>query len=297
MDFKRIQLLLILFFVVFDIYLAFLLSERGGFSQAANNAATPVNAVQEMKNRGVVIAPYIDLNQEQEDLWILKNAPSRELRAKRQQLVNQQVSISPEGILTSDFDQPVELSISLGRDGKSSQLTADDFKWLQENILSDASLFINGDLYTNAWYLPQDKIIICRMTTPEFAEEDSQSTRLAIADSTSEIRILLDDDYNMISYIQTYQAPLIALEKTGPLISAFKAIETIENRIDTTLPNDAKIFSLSLSYYQSVATANFNIYTPAWEVIYYRQENGQAQSILVDALKGKVVDSKNIMQQ
>lgn len=296
MDFKRIQVLLILFFVVFDLYLAFLLSERGSFSQTANNAATPVNAVQEMKNRGVTIAPYINLNQDQEDLWVLKNTPSGELRANRQQLINQQVSIDPEGILTSHFDQPVELDISLGREGKSSQLTQEDFKWMQENILSDPSLFIHGDLYTNAWYLPQDKIIICRMVTPELPEADGQSPKLTIADSTAEIRILLDDDYNMISYIQTYQAPMVALEKTGPLISSYQAIETIENRIDTSLPNDAKIFSLSLSYYQSVATSNFNIYSPAWEVIYYRQENGQAQSILVDALKGKVVESKNIMQ-
>lgn len=292
MDFKRIQVLLLAFFVVFDLYLGYLLVERGSLRMISQDSTEEVNVVQEMKARGVEILNAINVNSQQPELAVVKTAPNNELRANRHQLQNQTVSISPEGILSSEFTNPIELDISLGED--SQELTREDFLWIRENILMDETLFIHGEQYLNHWYSPQENLIIIRMVTKEGYQEpaSTEEPSIPISDGTAELRILLDKSYNMISYMQTYQTEAFRLEEEKELISSQNALEIIENRIDTTLPNDAEIFSLKLSYYQSVTTKDFNIYHPAWEVIYFRRESGQTQSVLVDAIRGNVVDLK-----
>lgn len=305
MDFKRIQVLLLLFFIVFDIYLITLLYDRLPINLMNNDPAQSINAVVEMENRGVEIHPDVNHDDSQPFLSILKTDSNDELRLNRSSLTNQTVQVSTEGVLESNFIQPVELDISLGEE--SEVLSEADFNWIRENVLLDNSLFINGDVYSNHWYSPHSKQIIVRMVTEEGLplEEVTESSLpenngaslspnqpIPIADGSADIRLFLDENHNLIGYQQTYQPPMYELEQPKQLISSNQALEVIENRIDTTLPNDAVIISLNLSYYRSTSTFNFNVYTPAWEVIYYRQETGQTQSILVDAIRSTVVNQR-----
>lgn len=308
MDFKRIQVLLLLFFIVFDIYLITLLYDRLPINLINNDPAQSINAVQEMGNRGVEIHSDVTHNDAEPFLYVLKSDMNEELRLNRSNLTNQTVQINTEGVLESGFIEPIELDIALGRE--SEVLSEADFNWIRENILLDDSLFINGELYSNHWYSPQSRQIIVRMVTEEglppsdFIEStdleamelDSQtllpSEPIPISDGSADLRLFLDENHNLVGYQQTFQTPMYALEEPKQLISSHQALEVIENRIDTTLPNDAVIVSLNLSYYRSTSTQNFNIFTPAWEVIYYRQETGQTQSILVDAIRSSVVSQR-----
>ncbi|MGX7108929.1 two-component system regulatory protein YycI [Facklamia miroungae] len=293
MDFKRIQMILLVFFVIFDLFLAYLLIERGAFGLNFQDPTAQINPIQEMRDRGIKFNPSVELNQTAPELAVLKNTPNNELWGKRQQLQNQSVSIDPDGVLISEFSSPIELDISLGEETLS--LTTDDFAWIHENILSNPSYFIHGNLYLNHWYSPQDRMIIIRMVTKEGGdlEDPSMKSAVPISDGTAEIRILLDDNYDMVSYTQTYQDPFTRLEDHRKLISTNEVIAVIENRIDTTLPNDAEIVSMTLGYFRSVETKQFNLYLPAWEVIYFRKESGQTVSVLVDAIKGNVINTKS----
>lgn len=297
MDFKRIQVLLILFFLAFDLYLGFLIVDRGTGVFTANQSSEVVNVMQEMRNRGVKIDQRVTINTDTPNLSFVKTQTNNDLRSMRHQLENQTVSIDADGVLTSQFINPVKLDISLSKDNQV--LTDEDFTWIRENVLKDPTLFIHGDQYLNRWYSPQERLLIIRMVTDAGNQSADQETGnvaasqlIPFADGSSEIRILLDEDYNMTSYMQSYQTPAQSLEDTRQLLSSYNALEIIENKIDTALPNDASIVSLNLSYYQSVETKEFSVYTPAWEVIYYRQDGGQTQTVLVDALRGKVVESK-----
>lgn len=292
MDFKRIQFLLLVFFVIFDLFLAYLLVERGAFGLKFQDPTAQVNPIQEMQDRGVKVRSGVQLTGKMSPLAIIKSTPNTELWSQRQQLENQTVSIDSTGVLTSDFTNPIPLQTSLQKDNRS--LTSTDFAWIYEHVLKDPTLFIHGDQYLNHWYSPQDRVIIIRMVTKEGNLNDLTDDigPVPISDGSAEIRILLDENYNMVSYKQTYQESFMRLEQEKALISAYDAIESIENRIDTTLPNDAEIISMTPGYYQSVQTEEFNLYTPAWELIYYRKESGQSVSVIVDAIKGNVVSSK-----
>lgn len=294
MDFKRIQVLLLIFFVIFDVFLAYLLVDKGAFGLNLKDPTAKINAIQEMKDRGVQISSNLTIDDKQPELAILKTAPTNELWANRKQLKNQNLTISPEGILVSEFTNPINLDISLGENIYS--LTNEDFAWIRENVLMDEELFIHGDKYLNHWYSPQERLLIIRMVTKQGTMSDDSNTAqpIPISDGTGEIRILFNDNYDMVSYVQTYQPEMVHLQDRKPLISSNQALEIIENRIDTTLPNDAEIISVNQGYYQSVRTKEFNLYVPVWEVIYYRRENGQSLSVLVDAMKGNVVNNKGV---
>lgn len=286
--------------MAFDLYLGFLIVDRGTGVFTSNQISEVVNVMQEIRNRGVKIDQRVAINTDRPSLSIVKTQANNDLRSLRHQLDNQTVSIDAEGVLTSQFINPVKLDISLGKDNQV--LTDEDFAWIRENVLKDPTLFIHGDQYLNRWYSPQERLLIIRMVTDagsvtsekvaENATNPSSNQLIPFADGSSEIRILLDEEFNMSSYMQSYQLPAQSLEDTRQLLSSYNALEIIENKIDTALPNDAYIVSMSLSYYQSVETRDFSIYTPAWEVIYYRQDGGQTQTVLVDALKGKVVENK-----
>lgn len=291
MDFKRIQILLLVFFVMFDIYLFYLLSEKSPFNQTSHNATAQVNTLQEIRSRGIVLSERVHINDEHPELPIIKVDSNDELKEASEQLENQSFSLTPEGVLTSQFTHPLDLDISLGEDNKI--LSQKDFTWIWEHILSNPKYFIQGAKYLNHWYSPQDNMISVRMVV-DLSTENSDNQVIPISDGTAELRLLLDDDYRLQSYIQSFQANPRVLEAPKRLISSHEALEVIQNRIDTTLPNDSTIISMSLSYYQSVNTQNFKIYTPAWEIIYFRRESSQTQSILVDALRGKVVEIKSL---
>lgn len=279
MDFKRIQIVLISLFLMFDIYLIFLLIGRSPIGFNTENSTSTVNIVQEMRNRGVIIQP--DLSGDTEYLSLIKTSPNNVLRSNHSQLKNQHVTTSRDGLLTSTFIEPIELSFEINESTRG--ISDENANVFREKYLKDETMFIRGEEYRNYWYSNQERILFCRMT----AEDGTP-----IVDGTAEIRIIFDDNFNIIGYTQTYQTGYTALEEPKALISSQEAIKILDRRIETYLPNDSEIVSTKLSYYQSLNTEEFNVYTPAWEVIYYRHEGTVTQSVIVDAVRGFVADTK-----
>lgn len=279
MDFKRIQILLIVIFLLFDAYLIYLLVGRSPISFNTVDSTSPVNIVQEMRNRGVIIQP--ELSGDREYLPLIKTEPNTVLRSNLAQLENQHVSTTRDGLLTSTFIEPIELEFAINEDTRG--ISAENANTFREKYLKDDKLFIRGEEYGNYWYSNQERILFCRMTSGDGTP---------IVDGSAEIRIIFDENFNIIGYTQTYQSGYTMLEEPKALISSQEAIKILDRRIETYLPNDAEIVSTKLSYYQSLETKAFNVYTPAWEVIYYRHEGTVTQSVIVDAVRGFVADTK-----
>lgn len=279
MDFDRIQKLLAVFFLCFNVYLVFLLIDRIPIQSQETAATSAITVVQDMKNRGVIIRP--DLSAETEYLPLIKTEPNNYLREQQSQLKNQRYSLNREGLLTSTFIEPVELAFEVTETTKG--ISPENAKIFRENYLLDDSMFINGEAYGNYWYSNHEGILFCRMT----AEDGTP-----IVDGSSEIRIVFDDHFNMIGYTQTYQSQYTVLEEPKALISSQEAINILDRRIETYLPNDSEIVSANLSYYRSLETANYSVYTPAWEIIYYRHEGTITHSVTVDAVRGFVAETR-----
>lgn len=280
MDFNRIQKLLVVFFLSFNVYLVFLLIDRIPTQSKETTNPSDISIVQDMRNRGVIIRP--ELSTETEHLPLIKTEPNNYLREQQSQLKNQRYSLNREGLLTSTFIEPVTLDFEINE--TSSGLSAENAQIFREKYLLDETMFIDGEAYGNYWYSNQENILFCRMTAADGTP---------IVDGSSEIRVIFDDNFNMIGYTQTYQSDYTVLEEPKALISSQEAINILERRIETYLPNDSEIVSATLSYYQSLETSQFNVYTPAWEIIYYRHEGTITHSVLVDAVRGFVAETKS----
>ena len=239
MDFNRIQKLLVVFFLSFNVYLVFLLIDRIPTQSKETTNPSDISIVQDMRNRGVIIRP--ELSTETEHLPLIKTEPNNYLREQQSQLKNQRYSLNREGLLTSTFIEPVTLDFEINE--TSSGLSAENAQIFREKYLLDETMFIDGEAYGNYWYSNQENILFCRMTAADGTP---------IVDGSSEIRVIFDDNFNMIGYTQTYQSDYTVLEEPKALISSQEAINIIERRIETYLPNDSEIVSATLSYYQSL---------------------------------------------
>lgn len=274
MDFKRIQLLLFFFFVIFNFYLIYTIRE--GISGVSVNPNTPVETTieEELSNRGVTFKEFKDNNPE---IPLMKSDQNNYLAENISQLLNQNASIDSNRVLTSVFDQPIDLQIGLSE--VVTTLSAEQYETLATTLLSDPTLFIQGTAYSDYLYLPSERAIILKMTDGEGH---------SIIDGSAELRLQLDDAFMLTGYTQTYQANISYLPEKVTMISEKKAIEILDRRVETYIPNDAQILSTRISYYRSTALNEMNVYTPVWEFI-YMEDNGASKALLVDGHRGNVL--------
>ena len=271
MDFKRIQVVLVFFFLIFDMYLLYMLFNR------AEVLAPPVQEVtvtleENLTNRGV---QYSELGTEKLQLPFVVSKPNNHLAENITQLTGQTASVNTDGVLSSTMNEPYDLDLGINQN--TTGLSTEQRQILYET-LSNSDLFISGDSYQNVWYVSTEQAIYVRM----IAYDGNP-----IVDGTAEIRINLDENYHMISYTQTYQAQITQLDSNEEILSEREAMEIIDRRVETQIPDDSLIHYAILVYYQSTSLDGLNVYSPAWQFV-YDNPNGRF-TVLVDGIKGNDV--------
>lgn len=278
MDFKRILLMLCLFFLIFDVYLGFRVFQQVQTTMIRQSDYQQQSIEQRLQARNITLSSQ--LSNEVLEGVLIKTEDNSVLSSKVSQLTNQTVTIDEENRLSSTFNEPLNLE---GRiTAEMSTLPSDIAKYIRDAYLLNESFFIEGVAYTQYWYLPTNRTIIFWM---------SASNNVPIVDGTAEIQLQLDENYNIVSYTQTYQTNFVPLDEEKPykLITAREAIEVLDTRIQTNLPSNSMIIHVTLSYIKYKEWNEINIYLPVWNVVYQRSE-GQTGSMLVDAVKGKVIE-------
>lgn len=276
MDFKRIQVVLIIFFLIFDVYLVYMLFSRSE-PVMSYNLSTEVPIEERLTERGI---SFGELNDQTTHLPFVVTQQSNVLAENISQLEGQEVSLTQEGILTSRFDEPVDLGLEM--DEATTGLTTEQMQALNE-FLSDSSLFINGDQYRNYWYINTANVIHIRMLAYDGRP---------IVDGSAEIRILLDENYMMTGYRQTYQDDITTLQESREIISQREAIEIIDERAQTLIPDNSIIHYLTSVYYRSRNLEEFSVYSPAWQLVYDNEEG--RFTLLVDAVTGTVINQNQL---
>lgn len=277
MDFKRIILLLTLFFLIFDGYLAYRVYQQIDITTVRQRDYQQKDIEQRLTERGISILQ--PLNVERGEGYMMKTEDNQYLQDKLPTLLNQTATYN-EGVLTSTFHTALSLEGLITANMNS--ISGDIARYIRDTYLVNSELFIEGDKYTQFWYLPSTRTVIFWMTA---------TNQLPIVDGTSEIRLQLDENYNIVSYMQTYQENFVPLDeqKPYPLISMKEAVEVLDRRVQTNLPSNATIIHVTLSYIKNREWDTINVYLPVWNVVYQRAE-GQTGSMLVDAIKGEVVE-------
>ncbi|MBZ6527749.1 two-component system regulatory protein YycI [Aerococcaceae bacterium DSM 111021] len=272
MDFKRIQIVLVFFFLVFDVYLLFMLFSR------AEVAGTPSEEIEltieeNLSNRGV---SFSELSTDKYQLPFVVSETSNHLAENISQLEFPEVSVNQEGVLTTTLSEPMDLG--LGLTTEITGLSTEQRQSLQD-ILEDPALFISGEMYRNIWYVNSEKVIYARMTAYDGSP---------IVDGTAEIRINLNDNFMMTGYSQTYQGNIVELEKERSILSEREALEIIDRRVETLIPDDSTIHYSILVYYRQTELDGLNVYSPAWQIV-YDNANGRF-TLLVDGIRGNTVN-------
>lgn len=263
MDFKKIEIIFIVTFLVLNGYLLYRVLDNyeNGFT---GNAATQINLVQEMKDENIELPEFED---EKHDVPYVQAAANNLLEENAEQLTKQTGVIEDNGSLyASILSDPIQLS-------EGEELTTKDIATLSEFVLSDAILF--GDEYQFIRYVPSTRQIIYGQV----------ANNIPIVDGTSNIIFHLNGKKEIISYEQTYAGPVTVQGQSRKLITDQDAVEILYQ--NSEVPSGAKVRKPLLIYNRTLSLEDLSMYVPVWLVEVVTSTDTIIKK--VDAVNGNVI--------
>lgn len=263
MDFKKIEIIFIVTFLVLNGYLLYRVLDNyeNGFT---GNAATQINLVQEMKDENIELPEFED---EKHDVPYVQAAANNLLEENAEQLTKQTGVIEDNGSLyASILSDPIQLS-------EGEELTTKDIATLSEFVLSDAILF--GDEYQFIRYVPSTRQIIYGQV----------AKNIPIVDGTSNIIFHLNGKKEIISYEQTYAGPVTVQGQSRKLITDQDAVEILYQ--NSEVPSGAKVRKPLLIYNRTLSLEDLSMYVPVWLVEVVTSTDTIIKK--VDAVNGNVI--------
>lgn len=263
MDFKKIEIIFIVTFLVLNGYLLYRVLDNyeNGFT---GNAATQINLVQEIKDENIELPEFED---EEHDVPYVQAAANNLLEENAEQLTKQTGVIEDNGSLyASILSDPIQLS-------EGEELTTKDIATLSEFVLSDAILF--GDEYQFIRYVPSTRQIIYGQV----------ANNIPIVDGTSNIIFHLNGKKEIISYEQTYAGPVTVQGQSRKLITDQDAVEILYQ--NSEVPSGAKVRKPLLIYNRTLSLEDLSMYVPVWLVEVVTSTDTIIKK--VDAVNGNVI--------
>lgn len=263
MDFKKIEIIFIVTFLVLNGYLLYRVLDNyeNGFT---GNAATQINLVQEMKDETIELPEFED---EEHDVPYVQAAANNLLEENAEQLTKQTGVIEDNGSLyASILSDPIQLS-------EGEELTTKDIATLSEFVLSDVILF--GDEYQFIRYVPSTRQIIYGQV----------ANNIPIVDGTSNIIFHLNGKKEIISYEQTYAGPVTVQGQSRKLITDQDAVEILYQ--NSEVPSGAKVRKPLLIYNRTLSLEDLSMYVPVWLVEVVTSTDTIIKK--VDAVNGNVI--------
>lgn len=263
MDFKKIEIIFIITFLILNGYLLYRVLDNyeNGFT---GSAATQINLVQEMKDENIDLPDFED---EEHDVPYVQAAANNLLEENTDQLTKQTGVIEENGSLyASILSDPIQLS-----DGE--ELTTKDIATLTEFVLSDAILF--GDQYQFIRYIPSTRQIIYAQI----------ANNIPIVDGTSNIIFHLNGKKEIISYEQKYAGPVTVQGQSRKLITDQDAVEILYQ--NSEIPSGSKVRKPLLIYNRTLHLEDLSMYVPVWLVEVVTSTDTLVKK--VDAVNGNII--------
>lgn len=241
MDFKKIENIFLLAFVLLNIYLLVSFISRTDLQYATTNPTQDFTS--DMRDRGIEYPQT--LPEVESEVYYMQADANILLEENAESLKNQAGSVDSEGTLyTSILTDPIELEGN-PEDG----FTEADRTLLDEFVNSSSVLF--GDQYK---YLRYDRegsrFIYSQMVNG-----------IPVGDGTSEISFIYGSDGDIISYQQTYAGPMKE-QGSDELITAERAIEILFQ--NNELESGSKVETPILAYQRTLNLENLSMYGPIW---------------------------------
>ena len=272
MDYKRVQIILIITFSILNIYLLTVFLEKED-ELNFGNPSTTVNLEEGLRNDNIQ-SP--ELSRENEEIAVIKTDKNTFLREKSPTLKNQTARME-NNLLFSVLSEPIKL------DFETADITLTNrLKPLQ--TFKDSGNVLDGPRYEFLSYQAiNQRIVYVQYTDDGFP----------IADGTASLVFHLNSEDEVISYEQTYAGVPKSQGRLRNVISQQAAIESLY--LNNQIPDDSTIKLLTLSYYQTLSLTDMNIYSPMWYVEISR-ENVAVQIKRVDALTGSIISTPVVQE-
>lgn len=265
MDFKKVENIFLITFLLLNIYLLVSYFNRNDIQQATSTSGQ-VNLIREMEQIGINIPT---LQEEERDVYYVQADGNQLLEDNVDQLENQAGSVAEDGSLyTSILSDPIEIEGN-PEDG----FTEGDYAKLDAFILNGSVLF--GEEYT---YLRYDR----SQNRFVYAQEVEG---IPVADGTSEISLFYGSDGNIISYQQTFAGPMNPQGSTQAVITDRQAVEILFQ--NNEISSNSTVRQPILSYYRTLHLEDLSMYGPVWYVP-VTDESGE-KVLRVDALERTII--------
>jgi len=265
MNFKRIQWIFILAFLLFDIFVgsSLILETRFTVSNGQQNRQSTV--LKEMRNDSI---SYGELSNKQQTGYYIagkKSSDGGDLEQETGKLRNQNFRLS-SGTLTSEFDKPIKIT-------ESNNIRRVD------RLLKNKKMVSLGNHYRyNKELSDKNTLVYTQMLEgkPLFSND-------------GQIRFRLNSDHEITGYTQTYLQDVEILRQRSNTISQRRAITWLYKH--NQIPNNSRIRWSVLSYSKLLNTTTDDkaVYVPTWTVEIKTKNSGAIQQLQVNAFNSTVM--------
>ena len=261
-DFRRSTIVLIISFLLLNIFLLFTYKDLK--QQIAPAANGNINIIDQMRSDGISV---VGLTNDKEEAAVVQITPS-DIETQVETLVNQKAEYE-KGTITSILTQSIPIEIT-------NAVNQDSFKQVTDFIHESV---INGKQYELFSFQLTNKVVIYQQMVGT----------IPIVDKKAQIIVNLNDKNEAVSYEQTYVGKTEILGEPRQLISSQVAVETLY--LAGSIPARTMIEKPKLVYYETLALSDLSIYSPAW-YIELRVGEGATITKKVDAIRGNIISSE-----
>ncbi|AKP64500.1 hypothetical protein FC99_GL000205 [Levilactobacillus koreensis JCM 16448] len=272
MDFRRIEWLFLVAFIVIDIFL-FVAFQRDTTGQtdttSSKSADSDTTIVKEMRADEI---SFSSPSKKSGEGYYISTTNNNGIKSELTELSDQTVRYETDGLITSTFKTPVT-----NVDVKHPDKTLD-------TVVNNGALILYGTHYLyNAQLSSQNTIVYTQHVT------DGQ-----IYSRFGEIRFSMTNDGTVTGYTQGYLANVATLREKTDTISERKALIWLYQY--NQIANNTKVIWTQLAYTRYFDLKNSSVYIPTW-VIAVKANSGNNAGVLqikrVNAFTGAILDTNS----
>ncbi|MDK6678880.1 two-component system regulatory protein YycI [Aerococcus sp. UMB8608] len=277
MDFRRIQYILIVAFLILDLFLLnIFVSKNSIYFPNDSNRSTAASVQTEMNLNELAEIPLSD--EAGELPFVAAQLDLEAWQEAADKLTDQEVTIDSKGRLFSKLDRPLPLP-ALDKGLAEDSWSEIDFKEL--NDFKDSQQVLNGKDYHFAYYNP-------RKSTVTYYQEAYDGH--GIIDGSGDLIFHLNDKLEVDAYEQSYAGETQVQGENRPLISEKQAIENLY--LNDEIPNKASVVKVKIGYRTSLALDQLHMYKPIW-TIYIKHNDDEVETEYVDGINGTIIQPQS----
>lgn len=265
MNFKRIQWIFLLAFLLFDIIVgsSLLLATRFTVSNGQQNRQSAV--LKEMKNDSI---SYGNLSGKQQTGYYIagkRSGDNGKLEQESGKLRDQEFRFS-SGTLTSDFNTPIKMK------EKNPEKRIDQ-------LLNNKRMVALGKHYRyNEQLSDKNTIVYTQMVEGQ-----------PLVANDGQLRFHLNSNHELTGYTQSYLQDIEVLRQRSNTISQRRAVTWLYKH--NQIPNNSRILWATLDYAKLLNTTTDDkaVYVPTWNVEIRTKNSGAVQRLQVNAFNSTVM--------